>query len=66
MVRALRPPERLRLAVEMSAEVRALAEAGIRHRSPQLTHAEVERALAVVILGQELAAKALPTGRDSA
>lgn len=57
-LRALAPAERLRLADEMSAEVRALAEAGIRRRTPHLTSTEVEMALAEILLGHDLAAAA--------
>lgn len=48
--RSMRPGERLRLAAEMSAEVRALAESGIRRRhpdwSPDARAAELARILA--------------------
>ena len=55
-IRALTPAERLRLADVMSVEVRALAEAGIRRRMPQITPTEVEIELAEIILGHDLAA----------
>ena len=54
--RAMRPQERLRLAVVMSAEVRALTRSGILARHPEYSADEVERALADILLGQELAA----------
>jgi hypothetical protein len=57
-MRQLTPAERLRLADVMSAEVRALAEAGIRRRMPHFTSTEVEMALAEIILGHDLAAAA--------
>jgi hypothetical protein len=57
-IRALTAAERLRLADVMSAEVRALAEAGIRRRMPHITSTEVEMALAEIILGHDLAAAA--------
>jgi hypothetical protein len=55
-IRALSPAERLSLADVMSVEVRALAEAGIRHRTPHITPSEVEIELAEIILGHHLAA----------
>lgn len=57
-IRALSTAERLRLADVMSAEVRALAEAGIRRRRPHSTSTEVEIALAEIVLGHDLAAAA--------
>ena len=57
-IRALTPVERLRLADVMSVEVRALAEAGIRRRMPNVTPTEVEIELAEIILGHDLAAAA--------
>lgn len=57
-LRELAPAERLRLADEISAAVRALAEAGIRRRSPQLNATEVEMELAEILLGHDLAAAA--------
>jgi hypothetical protein len=57
-IRALTPAERLHVADVMSAEVRALAVAGIRRRRPHVTSAEVEIALAEIILGHDLAAAA--------
>jgi len=48
--RSMEPAERLRLAAEMSADVRALAESGIRRRhpdwSPDARAAELARILA--------------------
>lgn len=48
--RSMAPAERLRLAAEMSADVRALAESGIRRRhpdwSPDARAAELARILA--------------------
>lgn len=56
--RQLSPEDRLRLAAEMSDEIRALAEAGIRSRHPDLSDEEVREALADVMLGPELASAA--------
>jgi hypothetical protein len=54
--RAMRPQERLRLADEMSTDVRSLARAGIRARHPELASDEdVDTALARILLGPELA-----------
>jgi hypothetical protein len=58
--RAMTPEARLRLAAEMSADVRSLARSGIRARGlagapPDLVEAELAR----ILLGPELAA----TGR---
>jgi hypothetical protein len=54
-VRAMTPGQRLRAADEMSAEVRALAEAGIRHRRPNASPDEVAEELADLLLGRDLA-----------
>ena len=56
--RRMTPAQRLALASEMSEEVRALAEAGIRQRHPAYSQSEVRAALAEMILGIEPAAQA--------
>jgi hypothetical protein len=54
--RAMRPEDRLRLADEMSTEIRSLARAGIRARHPELASDEdVGAELARILLGPELA-----------
>jgi hypothetical protein len=57
-VRAIPPAERLRIADEMSAEVRALAEAGIRRRHPDALPETVAQLLAERLLGRDLAVRA--------
>jgi hypothetical protein len=56
--RAMRPAERLRLADQMSDEVKALARSGIRARHDDASEDEVEDALARILLGADLAATA--------
>jgi hypothetical protein len=54
--RAMTPQDRMRLADEMSAEVRSLARSGIRARRRDLASDEdVEAELARILLGPELA-----------
>ena len=54
--RAMTPDDRLRLADEMSTEVRELARAGIRARAGRkLSDDEVDAELARILLGPELA-----------
>lgn len=64
-IRALRPEERIRLAVSMSDELRELTRAGIRSRHPDWTDDAVARSLAEIMLGRELA-DALRAGRRAA
>jgi hypothetical protein len=45
------PEQRLAAAAEMSDEIRAVTEAGIRHRHPTYTDDEVRAALAGILLG---------------
>jgi hypothetical protein len=54
--RSMASRDRLRLADEMSAEVRALVRSGIRARHPDYSAEEVDAALAEILLGHELAA----------
>jgi hypothetical protein len=53
--RRLRPSERAAIALQMSEETRELAAAGLRHRMPRASEAEIERALRRLLLGRELA-----------
>jgi hypothetical protein len=53
--RAMTPAERLAIGAQMSAEIRVLAEAGIRDRNPGFTDSQVADALAQILLGPELA-----------
>jgi hypothetical protein len=45
------PEQRVALAAEMSEEIRAVTEAGIRHRHPAHAADEVQAALADIVLG---------------
>jgi len=45
------PEQRVALAAEMSDEIRAVTEAGIRHRHPAYADDEVQAALADILLG---------------
>ena len=57
--REMRPEERLHLADQMSAEIRALARAGIQARSTgDISPADVEAELARIMLGEVLATAA--------
>jgi hypothetical protein len=49
--RRMTPEQRVAAAAEMSDEIRAVTEAGIRHRHPSFTDAEVREALAAIVLG---------------
>ncbi len=51
------PQQRIAAAAEMSDDVRALAEAGIRSRHPQYSDEEVRLTLVEILLGRELAVK---------
>ena len=53
--RAMRPVDRVRLALEMSNEVRKIARAGIRVRHPEWTAAQVQDGLEELMLVAELA-----------
>lgn len=54
--RAMTPQQRLRLADEMSGEVRSLARSGIRARMPAgSTEADIDAELARILLGPDLA-----------
>lgn len=53
--RACRPDERVRLALEMSEEVTAIARAGIRHRHPDWPASRVQQELEDLVLGAEAA-----------
>lgn len=56
--RSIGPEARLRLALEMSEDVRRLALAGIRHRHPDWPEAKAQAALTELLLGRQLAAGA--------
>ena len=54
-LRRLDGPTRLEMACRMSDDARAVSEAGIRHRHPEWSDREVQRALLELLLGPELA-----------
>lgn len=64
--RLMTPEHRLALAAEMSDEIRALAESGIRHRHPDFSDDEVREALVEILLGRGDAARARAGPRRSA
>jgi len=51
--RRMTPEQRLAVAAEMSDEIRAIAESGIRGRHPDYSDDEVREALVVILLGHE-------------
>jgi hypothetical protein len=58
---------KLELVAEMNAAVRLLALSGLRHRYPQAIAEELDRRLADILLGPELAARAYgPLEKESA
>ena len=50
--RHMTPEQRVALAAEMSDEIRAVTEAGIRHRHPAYADEEVQAALADILLSR--------------
>ena len=46
------PGQRLALAAEMSDEIRAVTESGIRHRHPEYSEDEIRAALVAILLGR--------------
>ncbi len=55
VLRGMHPAQRLRIALGMSDDARALTEAGIRHRHPDYAEDEVHQALMTAMLGKTLA-----------
>jgi len=55
--RRMTPEQRVAMAAEMSDEIRAVTEAGIRHRHPAYTDHEVRAELAAIVLGREEATR---------
>ena len=47
------PEQRLAVAAEMSDEIRAVAESGIRQRHPHYSDDDIRRALVVILLGRD-------------
>ncbi len=60
LVRAMPPAERLRRALELSEEVRRVAEAGLRLRYPRADEREITLHRARLELGPDLFRKAYP------
>jgi hypothetical protein len=56
--RAMKPAERLRLAAEMSADVRALTASGIRRRHPDWSPDAREAELTRILIGPQTSAQA--------
>jgi hypothetical protein len=54
-LRAIPPEERVRLALEMSGQVRQIALAGLRSRHPEWTPAQIQESLEELMLGSDLA-----------
>jgi hypothetical protein len=48
--RRMTPEQRLAVAAEMSEEIRAIAESGIRHRHPEYSDDEIRAALVAILL----------------
>ena len=55
--RRMTPEQRLAVAAEMSDEIRAVAESGIRRRHPDYSDDEIRAALVVILLGREEASR---------
>jgi hypothetical protein len=51
--RRMTPEQRLAVAAEMSDEIRAIAESGIRQRHPDYSDEEIRAALVAILLGRE-------------
>jgi len=62
----LSPAERLEVAVQLSSGVRALAEAGLRHRHPDASEEELRCRLVVLLYGRELAIRLFPSVPEDA
>lgn len=58
--------ERLEVAVQLSAGVRAMAEAGLRHRHPEASEEELRCRLVVLLYGRDLAARLFDTVPEDA
>lgn len=56
--RSMSPTEKAAVVDRLSAEVRALALAGIRQRHPEATYSEQQRYLAVLLHGPEVVEEA--------
>ena len=58
--------ERLEVAVQLSAGVRAMAEAGLRHRHPGASEEELRCRLVALLYGRDLAARLFVTVPEDA
>ena len=65
--RRMPPEQRLAVAAEMSDEIRAVAESGIRQRHPDYSDDEIREELVVILLGRKEAmrgrARRMPAAR---
>lgn len=57
LLRSQAPHQRLQQAIALSRSVRALAEAGIRHRHSQATEREIQVRLVALLYGPDAAAR---------
>ncbi len=57
VLRGMDGPARLRMALEMSEQVRQVTESGIRHRHPDWTDVRVQRELRALLIGPDVAAR---------
>ncbi len=64
LLRATPPVERLRIAAGLSVATKRLAIAGIRQRHPDADEAEVRRRLALLLYGEEAAARIARSDRE--
>jgi len=58
--------ERLEIAAQLSSGVRAMAEAGLRHRHPGASEEELRCRLVVLLYGRDVAARLFPAVPDDA
>ena len=61
--RRLTPETRLRMALRMSNDVRILSRTGIRHRHPEYSELDLDDALRVLLVGEDLFRRLFPTRR---
>lgn len=61
---ALPGPRRLEIAAQLSDGVRAMAEAGLRHRHPRASDEEISCRLAALLYGRRVAERLFPSVPD--
>ena len=61
---ALPGPRRLEIAAQLSAGVRAMAEAGLRHRHPRASDEEIRCRLTALLYGRSVAERLFPPVPD--